>query len=285
MWGRLAIAAGSAMAAAGLGALRRGSSRWQTDTLQLRGALDAAREPLPADGFDPATVDDLPAPVRRYFRNVLQPGQRQVAAVSLAQTGRFNLAESAEQWKRFDATQRVVIQRPGFHWDARIRLLPGVAIFVHDAYVAGQGSLRAVLQGLIPLMQLRGGAELAQGELMRFLAEALWYPTALLPGQGIQWHPVDAHHARAELRDGQTSASVTFGFDDEGLVTSVYADARARNVGGLWVPTPWEGRWHDYATRGGMRVPLRGEVAWLLPTGRRPYWRGELTRIDFELAG
>jgi hypothetical protein len=30
-----------------------------------------------------------------------------------------------------------------------------------------------------------------------------------------------------------------------------------------------------------MRIPLEGEVAWLLPTGERPYWRGRITEIAF----
>ena len=39
--------------------------------------------------------------------------------------------------------------------------------------------------------------EVAQGELMRFFAEAAWYPTALLPSQGVRWQAVDDTSARA----------------------------------------------------------------------------------------
>lgn len=49
-------------------------------------------------------------------------------------------------------------------------------------------------------------------------------------------------------------------------------------------PTPWEGRWWDYVTHDGMRVPMRGEVAWHLPTGTRPYWRGRVTKLEYEYA-
>ena len=33
-----------------------------------------------------------------------------------------------------------------------------------------------------------------------------------------------------------------------------------------------------------MTVPLDGEVSWLLPEGPKPYWRGRITRLDYELA-
>ena len=33
-----------------------------------------------------------------------------------------------------------------------------------------------------------------------------------------------------------------------------------------------------------MQVPVDGEVAWLLPQGPKPYWRGRITDIAFQFA-
>ena len=55
-------------------------------------------------------------------------------------------------------------------------------------------------------------------------------------------------------------------------------------MGGEVVPTTWRGRFWNYEERGGMRVPLDGEVAWLLPEGEKPYWRGRITEISYEFA-
>jgi hypothetical protein len=30
-----------------------------------------------------------------------------------------------------------------------------------------------------------------------------------------------------------------------------------------------------------MRVPMSGEVSWILPEGPRPYWRGRVTRLEY----
>ena len=142
-------------------------------------------------------------------------------------------------------------------------------------------SLAAVI-GLFPVADLRGGGELAAGELMRFLAEAAWYPTALLPSQGVRWAAVDERSARATLADGPVRVSLLFNFDALGRIETVRAEARGRMIGDRIVPTPWQGRFSDYAQRGGMLVPLQGEVAWLTPEGERPYWRGRITGIDYE---
>jgi hypothetical protein len=153
---------------------------------------------------------------------------------------------------------------------------------VHDAYVAGEGILRAALLGLFSVVNLRGTREVAEGELMRFFAEAAWYPTALLPSQGVRWDEVDIRSARATLVDGSVAVTMLFGFNDDGTIHTVRAEARGRTVGDRIIPTPWQGRFWNYQQRGGMQVPLDGEVAWLLPEGARPYWRGRITEIAYE---
>ena len=69
-----------------------------------------------------------------------------------------------------------------------------------------------------------------------------------------------------------------------GLIDTVRAEVRGRAVGGEIVPTPWRGRFWNYQERGGMIVPLDAEVAWLPPEGAKPYWRGRITEISYELA-
>ncbi|MFZ0106988.1 MAG: DUF6544 family protein, partial [Thiobacillus sp.] len=59
---------------------------------------------------------------------------------------------------------------------------------------------------------------------------------------------------------------------------------RGRTVGGKVVGTPWQARMWNYVERDGMLIPLEGDVAWLLPQGPLPYWRGRITRIDYEFA-
>ncbi len=262
-----------------------GHWKWQGRTQGLAAQLEAARlEPLPAR-FDTRELDGLPPVVQRYFRAVLPEGAPLIAAAAVEHQGSFNLGETADVWKPFTSRQRVVMQRPGFVWDGEIRMLPGLPVRVHDAYVAGEGVLHPAILGLFPLADLRGTGVLAQGELMRFYAEAAWYPTALLPSQGVRWTPVSDSAAQATVDDGGVAVSLTFTFGADSLIESVRAEARGRTEGGQMVMRPWEGRWSDYEIQGGMRVPMAGEVAWLLPQdagGRKPYWRGRITALRYE---
>jgi hypothetical protein len=234
--------------------------------------------------YDPKELETLPAPVRRYFDAVLKQGQPIISAVSLEQTGSLNISESGNQWKPFIATQRVITKRPGFDWEARVTVMPGVKVRVHDAYIAGEGILDVSLFGLLSLANSRGTPEMAQGELIRFVAEQVWYPTALLPSQGLEWEAVDDSSATATLKDGEITVTLLFRFNDSSLIDSVSAQARGRAVAGAMIPTPWEARCSKYELRDGMRIPLDGEVAWILPNGPKPYWRGCITKLDYEFA-
>jgi hypothetical protein len=262
-----------------------GALRWEAGTRELRARLEAARIPVKPEFVAFRELEGLPAPVQRYFRIVLQEGQPMVTGVRVQHRGTFNMGETTEQWKPFTSDQRVVNRRPGFDWDGRVAMMPGLTVRVHDAYVAGEGILHAAVLGLYSVANLRGTREFAEGELMRFFAEAAWYPTALLPSQGVRWDGGDARSARATLVDGAVTVTMLFSFNEEGMIETVRAEARGRAVGDQVIPTPWQGRFWNYQQRGGMQVPLDGEVAWLLPEGAMPYWRGRITEVAYEFAG
>ena len=273
-----------ALVAVVLAAIIYGAVRWKVGTRELRARLEASRVPIRPQVVDFGELERLPAPVQRYFRAVLNEGQPMVGGVRLRHRGTFNLGEATDRWRPFKSDQKVVTRHPGFDWDGRVAMLPGVSVRVHDAYVAGEGILHASLLGLFSLVNLHGTGDVAEGELMRFVAEAAWYPTALLPSQGVRWEPVDERSAYGTFADGAIRLTMLFAFTEEGLIETVRAEARGRSVGGQIVPTPWHGRFWSYEERGGMRVPLEGEVAWLLPEGPKPYWRGRITELVYEPA-
>lgn len=279
---RILVALVAALLVAWALAYALGLRRWSAITAEIRGHMQAARMPPSAGPIDFARLDALPPPVARYLRAVLRDGQARVSRARFVQGGEFNLSPDGERWLPFHAEQVVQVQRPGFDWDARVRLAPGLPIRVHDAYAGGTGWLRASLLGLVDVANLAGGGAVAEGELMRWLAESPWYPTALVPGAGVEWRAIDGRSAEATVVDGGVRVSLVFLFGDDGLVSGVRAPARARTVGRTLVPTPWEGRFRAYETLGGMRVPTQGEVGWHIDGRFRPYWRGRTEHASYD---
>ncbi len=262
-----------------------GRARWESATQALVSRLHAQRVARSPAVYDERELAGLPPPVQRYFKAVLTPGQPIVAAVQIAHRGSFNMGVAAEQWKPFTSEQWATTRRAGFVWYGQVAMAPGVPVHVHDAYVAGEGILKPQLLGWLTLADLHDmGGEVARGEFLRYVAEAAWYPTALLPSQGARWTAVNDNAATVTVSDGAVSATMTFRFNAQGLIDSVRAEARGRTVGKDVIMTPWEGQWTHYERRDGMQVPTRGEVAWLTPEGRKPYWRGEVVALRYEFA-
>ena len=279
----LALALGVFVASL-LGLAAFGRARWAGATKALLGQLEASRQPATAERYDARELEGLPAPVQRYFRAVLTDGQPIITAVTVQHTGTFKASASGERWMPFTSQQRVLTRRRGFVWNARMVIVPGIAVVVHDAYVAGVGTLHPAVLGLFSLTNQHGPGDIARGELMRYFAESVWDPIALLRNQGVRWDAVDDRSANATLLDGAISLTMLFTFDAAGLIEAVRVEARGALEGGKVVMIPWECRMSNYQERAGMRVPLSGEAAWVPPGARRPYWCGTIVSLDYEFA-
>jgi hypothetical protein len=286
LWLGIALAALFVLA---LGLRAVGAARWadmiRTHTTLLESGRVDSRGRLPSPArFDVRELEGLPAPVQRYFRAVLTDGQPIIVAASIEMTGTMNMSATAEQWKPFTSHQRAVTRKPGFLWDAKVFMFPGLPAHVEDSFIAGQGRLIAKVLGLFTVADLQGAGEIARGEFMRYFAESPWYPTALLPSRGVRWDAVDDVSANATIVDGPITLTLLFRFNDAGLIASVRAEARGAGVGkdGVMAMLPWDCALSDYQSQGGMLIPMTGEAAWVRPEGRKVYFIGQVKKLGYE---
>jgi hypothetical protein len=141
------------------------------------------------------------------------------------------------------------------------------------------------LLAVVPVVREADGPELRAGALQRYLAESVWLPTALLPGERVSWNPIDDSHARATLTDGETSVALEFEFGPEGEILGVYTPGRQRAAApepGGYDTLPWGGRYRRYEERTGMWVPLESEVYWVVDGREQPYYRGRNVRVEYD---
>lgn len=275
-WMKLAAMGAGGLAAAAIA----GRQRWNRETERAVSRL----EDTTADStevFSLKMLDGLPEPVARYFMFALTPGQPLIRGATIRQKGEFRMGGFEAGWKPMRTRQRFATHPPGFVWEASISLAPLLAVNVRDSYLGGTGTMQAKMAGMVSLVDQSGSPELASGALQRYLAEAVWFPTALLPGPNLTWEPMDATRARATLTDGAISVSLEFTFGAEGEITEVYTPGRYRDVKGVGVLTPWGGRFEEYIGVRGVMTPRHWEVAWFLPEGRLPYCRGRNREIAF----
>ena len=284
-WIKIALlAVGTLCASLGI-ATWLGVNRWEQEVSQAISAITETAGAAPAGAVSFESLEGLPAPVARYFRWALTDGAPLAQTVRVTHAGAFRLqGEGEEGWRPFDSVQVFATQPPAFVWNARIRMAPFIPVRVRDQYSNGTGSILGKLLALIPVVDESGGPEMAQGSLMRYLAEAVWFPAALLPACGVVWSPIDETSALATLDDGITSVSLTFRFSAEtGEITGIFSPGRYYQEGpGQYSLIPWEGFFWDYEEHQGTMIPMEGRVQWILPAGPRAYWRGRIRTIEFD---
>lgn len=255
-----------------------GNALWR----RTSAAMERAIGPDPGGVSGTLNADQLanvPPPVARFFTRTLCDGQGIIRSARLRQTGEFFLNGT---WRPMRARQVFSASPPAFVWDARISAAPFMPVYVRDSYVAHRGTMRVEMLAVYPLVNQSAAPELNAGALLRYLAEAVWFPTRLVPGDGLTWKPMDDERAEATLTDGSTTVSLQFRFDDKGDLIELYSPGRFREVNGAYVSTPWRVRALGQEVFGGMRMMSPAVVEWLLPDGPLPYWRGRIREITYE---
>jgi hypothetical protein len=277
------IGAGLALAGASAAmALRIGVRRSMHDTMQREEALlRLLKAPRPT----PVGIGELaplPAPVARYLRHALRDGQAAVRVARNRQIGMLRTAPDSMRWLDFDAQQVIVPSAPGFLWNARVRIAPLLHLRVQDAYCAGQGYGRVSLLSAMTVAESRPSIEMNAASLHRYLAEAVWSPSALLPSAGVVWSAIDEQRALATLADAGITVSLEFRFNAADEVVAVYTPARWRSVKDGFAQAPWEGRFYDYQKVAGMRVPVKAEAGWHVANQWQSVWKAQILDVAYE---
>ena len=270
---RIIIAIVAALIATAIAAVIAGNARWRRQTTVVVEQLDATD---PARALT-AAIDTVPPPAARYLRRAIAEPSHRVRSAIATQQAEFFINGA---WRPLTATQYFTTDPPGFVWDARIAMAPLLPAQVRDAYVSGRGSMQASFLGLYSIVDLAGTRELNSGALQRFLGEAVWFPTALMPSSTVTWSPHDDRSATVTLTDNGASVSLRFEFNANDDVIRISGD-RFKETNGAYVVQPWVIQCSEHVERSGMRIPEACAVAWIGANGEEPYWRGRIASIDY----
>jgi hypothetical protein len=227
------------------------------------------------------TDDDLsglPEPVQRYLRYTQIIGKEKVRTARLKQKGYFRTKES-QRWMPFKAEEYFTVDPPGFLWYGRIQLFPLVSFYAIDKFYRDEGSLVVKLSSLIKVADAKG-EECDQAELVRYLSEIIWFPSAFLSDY-IRWEPINSDSARATISVAGQTASADLYFNQQGKMTNFVAE-RYMGVNGGSILKKWSTPIKKYAEINGIMVPVKGEGVWKLSSGDFSYVRiTEIPELEY----
>lgn len=227
-------------------------------------------------------LEDLPEPVLKYFNLVLKNRSDIINTAYISQEGKFRMDENSNEFLDTEAQQFFSNDPHAFTWHAKIYIDAGVYINVFDSYTDSKGALKAKFLSLYTVADEKDKKELDEGELQRYLAEALWYPTALLPSESLKWSAIDKNTALATITDGNISTSLEFRFNDKGEITSIYTPKRYREKDGTYVATPWLCEVSNYVEKDGYLIPQDGQVSWIIDNHKFTYYKLTIKDVKYD---
>lgn len=220
--------------------------------------------------FRYSQLQGLPEPVQRYFKHVLKDGQPYISYVRLTHKGQFK-TDPKKDWVNIKGEQYFTTQKPGFIWKGTTTLFTA-----RDMYIAGKGKL---VVSLFSLFKIAGGQgeKYNQGELLRWLAENVWFPTNLLPNEYLSWKPVDNESAQLIFQYNGMSLLYLVTFNSVGEITQMQTK---RYMGEANLET-WIGKVSQYKELNGIIVPTTIEAIYRLEKGDYSYARFDVTTIEY----
>ncbi len=219
------------------------------------------------------SVEDLPPLLQAYLKKVIV-NKTHGTHVKFSQRGEFRM-KPEDKMSPFVAEQLVSIVSPMFSWIAKITF-KGLSVSVCDRLVNKKGELQARLFSAIILAE-GSGESFLRGELLRYLAEIPWYPIAILQQPKIKWQEISRNKITGSLSAGEINATVEFTFNEEGFIESIYVPDRERSIDGKIELKPWLGEFSDYQEHEGIKIPTKGQVSWLLDSGKFTYFKARVS--------
>jgi len=212
----------------------------------------------------------LPEPVQRYFRYVLKDGMSYISSVRLRHKGVFK-TNLKSGFINITGKQYFSVQKPQFIWKGSTLIFTA-----RDSFIADKGNLKVSLFNIFTVVNAKG-AEINEGEMQRWLAESVWFPTNLLPSESITWIAIDQDSAKLSFRYKEISFDFIVTFNVLGEIVTMetlrFMTDKKRES--------WLCRMADYKEINGVKIPASAEAIWKLKTGDFSYAKFKVTAIQY----
>ncbi|WP_395077912.1 DUF6920 family protein [Flavobacterium sp.] len=218
-------------------------------------------------------LENLPEPVQKYFNYVIKDGQPYISSVRLTHNGFFK-TDLKKDFIKITGEQYFSAQKPQFIWKGITSMFTARDYFIED-----KGGLIATLLNVYNVVDAKG-VNFDEGELQRWLAESVWFPTNLLPSDYVNWTPIDESSAKLSFRYKTTAFDFIVRFNKIGEIIEIegnrFMTAEKKEK--------WVCKMANYQERNGVKIPISDQAIWRLKDGDQVYAKFEVLKIEYNIA-
>lgn len=210
--------------------------------------------------FQPAMVDSLPEPARRFFLYMIKPGAPLRTVVEIWTSGEIGFGTKQEPKYMPMRACQILAPPHGLVW--KLHAGQGaVRISGSDGFDCGRSWVRFWLLCTIPVVRAGGGSDHARAAFGRVVAEAVfWAPAALLVYDDVTWETVGPDTVRARVSYQGLAQAVDITVDEDGRPTMVVIPRWSNvNPEKTYRIQPFGGYLGDFRDFDGYALPRRVE--------------------------
>jgi hypothetical protein len=225
-------------------------------------------------------LDSLPEPVKKWMKKINLRGKPVIFNARIRQNCQMRMTPEQSDWTDAIALQYVSTYSPSYIWKVRMNMYPFIDITGRDLFQNGKGDMEINILSLLPVVDVSGD-KIDEGSMQRYLAECVWYPSALL-SDSIQWRLIDENSAEASMRYMGTKASVTFHFNKEGDLQKVSA-MRYQGDDAAAEKKEWIINIYQTDDFNGLTLPSKVDVTWRSNGESWTWLKLTVTSIEYNL--
>lgn len=222
--------------------------------------------------YSVSQLENLPEPVQKYFNYVLKDGQPYISSVRLTHNGFFK-TDLKKDFIKITGEQYFSTQKPQFIWKGTTSMFTARDYFIDD-----KGGLIVTLLNVYNILDAKG-AHFDEGELQRWLAESVWFPTNLLPSDYVSWSAIDTNSAKLSFHYKTTAFDFIVRFNEIGEIIEIegerFMTAERKEK--------WVCRMANYQERNGVKIPISDQAIWRLKEGNQVYAKFEVQKIEYNI--
>ena len=217
-------------------------------------------------------LEGLPEPVQRHFKYVLKDGQPYINKVRLTHNGFFK-TDLKKDFIKIRGEQYFSTQKPQFIWKGETTMFTARDFFINDT-----GGLIVTLFNIYNIVESKG-ANFDEGELQRWLAESVWFPTNLLPSKYVNWSPIDDNSATLSFRYNKTAFDFVVRFNLLGEITEMEGE---RFMTGN-KKEQWRCKMANYKEVNNVKIPFSDQAIWKINDIEHCYAKFEIQKIEYNI--
>ena len=151
-----------------------------------------------------------------------------------------------------------------------------------DSYINGKGNMLIKLNSSITVAD-SWGIELDKSGLFRYISEAVFFPTKLLPTKNLLWNILDSNVAEIKFTNSANSIVAKLYFDSEYKITKIETYDKYRALEEGFEKSLYTIYFYNYETVNELfKVPKKMEVEWDLASGKFNYGKFNIEKIIYE---